>query len=80
MSEWYDDDPRRSLPRMPFYVDWGEEERKVVADRKEDVTLLISDARAWERKHGYVPLVGTECSGTLTQPTVAWNTLNTLNT
>ena len=52
MSEWYGDDPRRSLPQWPFYADWDEKERRVVADRMEDVTLLISDARAWEKKHG----------------------------
>jgi len=52
MSEWYGDDPRRSLPQIPSYADWDEKERRVVADRKEDVTLLISDARAWEKKYG----------------------------
>lgn len=52
MSEWYGDDPHRSLPQRPFYVDWDEKERGIVADRKEDVTLLTSDARAWEKKHG----------------------------
>ena len=52
MSEWYGDDPRRSLPQRPFYSEWDEKERGVVAERKEDVTLLMSDARAWARKHG----------------------------
>jgi len=52
MSEWYGDDPRRSLPQRPFYADWDEKERRAVADRREDVILLISDARAWEKKHG----------------------------
>jgi len=54
LSDWYGDDPRRSLPRRPFYADWDEKDRRVVADRREDVTLLISDARAWEKKHGRV--------------------------
>ena len=52
MSEWYGDDPRRFLPQRPFYAGWDEKERIIVADRKEDVTLLISDARDWEEKHG----------------------------
>ena len=52
MSEWYGDDPRRSLPQRSFYADWDEKERRIVADGKEDVTLLISDARAWEKKYG----------------------------
>ncbi|KAF9650963.1 hypothetical protein BDM02DRAFT_3111266 [Thelephora ganbajun] len=53
LPDWYGDDPRQSLPHRPFYANWDEEERRVVADRKEDVTLLISDARAWEKKHGH---------------------------
>jgi hypothetical protein len=57
MSEWYGDDPQRALPQRPFYADWDEKEREVVADRKEDVALLISDARAWEKDHGYVWLI-----------------------
>lgn len=52
LSDWYGDDPRRSLPNIPFYAGWDEKDRMVVADRKEDVTLLISDARAWKKKHG----------------------------
>lgn len=52
LSDWYSDDPRRSLPQRPFYADWDEKERRVVADRREDVTLLIFDARAWEKKYG----------------------------
>lgn len=52
LSDWYGEDPRRSLPQRPFYADWDEKDRRVVADRREDVTLLISDARGWEKKHG----------------------------
>lgn len=62
LSDWYGDDPRRSLPQTPFYADWDEKDRRLVADRREDVTLLISDARAWKKKHGYVQLVFPEPS------------------
>jgi hypothetical protein len=52
LLDWYGDDPHRSLPQSPFYADWDEKEKRVVVERREDVTLLISDARAWRKKHG----------------------------
>jgi len=51
-SEWYGNDPHQSLPQISFYTDWDEKEKRIVVDRKEDVVLLISDAQAWEKRHG----------------------------
>ena len=67
VSEWYGDDPRRSLPQRSFYADWDDKERRVVADRKEDVTLLISDVRAWGNRHGWVWTISSECSRNIDQ-------------
>ena len=52
LLDWYGDDPGRSLPQRAFYANWDEKDMRIVADRREDVELLISDARAWQKKHG----------------------------